>query len=67
MDDDWGKELAQAQVEIKGLDRSYAMLYLARMDAAANQAIATLPREMHRPFLECMSICQTCYKVLRDE
>ena len=67
MDVDWGKELAQAQVEIKGLDRSYAMLYLARMDAAANQAIATLPREMHRPFLECMSICQTCYKVLRDE
>lgn len=67
MDDDWAKELAQAQVEIKGLDRSYAMLYLARMDAAANQAIATLPREMHRPFLECMSICQTCYKVLRDE
>ncbi len=67
MDADWGKELAQAQVEIKGLDRSYAMLYLARMDAAANQAIATLPREMHRPFLECMSICQTCYKVLRDE
>lgn len=67
MDADWGHELAQAQVEIKGLDRSYAMLYLARMDAAANQAIATLPREMHRPFLECMSICQTCYKVLRDE
>ena len=67
MDADWGKELAQAQVEIKGLDRSYAMLYLARMDAAANQAIATLPREMHRPFLECMAICQTCYKALRDE
>lgn len=67
MDADWGQELAQAQIEIKGLDRSYAMLYLARMDAAANQAIATLPREMHRPFLECMSICQTCYKVLRDE
>lgn len=45
MDADWGQELAQAQIEIKGLDRSYAMLYLARMDAAANQAIATLPRD----------------------
>ena len=51
MDADWGKELADAQAEIRGLDRSYAMLYLARMDAAANQAIATLPREMHRQFL----------------
>lgn len=67
MDADWGKELADAQAEIRGLDRSYAMLYLARMDAAANQAIATLPREMHRPFLECMAIAQAGYKVLRDE
>ena len=67
MDADWGKELAQAQIEIKGLDRAYAMTYLARMDAAANQAIASLPREMHRPFLECMAICQQSYKVLRDE
>ena len=67
MDADWGKEVADAPAEIRGLDRSYAMLYLARMDAAANQAIATLPREMHRPFLECMAICQTSYKVLRHE
>lgn len=67
MDADWGKELAQAQVEIRGLDRSYAMLYLARIDASANQAIATLPKEMRRPFLECMAICQASYKVLRDE
>tara|TARA_R110000868_G_scaffold191021_3_gene435167 strand:- start:650 stop:853 length:204 start_codon:yes stop_codon:yes gene_type:complete len=67
MDADWKKELADAEVEIRGLDRSYAMLYLARMDSAANQAIATLPKKMHRPFLEVMSICQTCYGVLRDE
>jgi len=65
--EDWGKQLAEAQIEIRGLDRSYAMLYLARIDAAANQAIATLPREMRRPFLECMAIAQAGYKALRDE
>ena len=67
MDADWGKELAQAQVEIRGLDRAHAMLNLAKIDCAANQAIATLPREMRRPFLECMAIAQAGYKVLRDE
>jgi hypothetical protein len=67
MDADWGKELADAQVEIRGLDRAHAMLNLAKIDCAANQAISTLPREMRRPFLECMAICQASYKVLRDE
>jgi len=65
--DDWGKELAQSQVEIRGLDRSYAMLYLAKIDCAANMAIATLPKEMRRPFLEVMAIAQGSYKALRDE
>lgn len=64
--EDWGKELADAQTEILGLDRAYARLYLARIDAAANQAIATLPREMRRPFLECMAIAQQGYKALQN-
>jgi len=64
--EDWGKELAEAQTEILGLDRAYARLYLARIDAAANQAIATLPREMRRPFLECMAIAQAGYKALQN-
>ena len=64
--EDWGKELAEAQTEILGLDRAYARLYLARIDAAANQAIATLPREMRRPFLECMAIAQAGYQALQN-
>ena len=61
-------ELAEAQAEIRALDRSYAMLNLARIDCAANQAIATLPKSMRRPFLQCMAIVQDAYKGLqRDE
>lgn len=65
---DWGKELSEAQAEVRALDRSYAMLNLAKIDCAANQAIATLPKSMRRPFLHCMAIVQEAYKELqRDE
>lgn len=65
--EDWGKQLADAQTEIRGLDRSYARLYLAKIDCAANQAIATLPKEMRRPFLEVMAIAQHAYKGLQND
>ena len=64
---DWGKELAEAQAEVRALDRSYAMLNLAKIDCAANMAIATLPKSMRRPFLACMAICQDAYKDLQKD
>ena len=67
MSEDWGKELAEAQAEVRALDRSYAMLNLARIDCAANQAIATLPKSLRRPFLECMGIVQEAYKALQKD
>lgn len=67
MSEDWGKELAEAKMEIRGLDRAYARLYLSKIDCAANQAIATLPKEMRRDFLEIMAIAQRGYKGLQNE
>lgn len=66
MSEDWGKELAEAQAEVRALDLAYARLHLAKIDCAANMAIGSLPKHLRKPFLEIMLIAQNARRGLLD-